>query len=285
MANAPFRWIPSALAAQGTGGDVPGTPIIGGNVGAGDWCQVFVNFRRGNTRLVYLPGYFMIHVVYTPNSDDAQPHEDQAVTYGGAQSGVAGAGANRRRNYHIDPGVAFQVPWDGQLSLVAGGESGETCPCDVLLIRGFTPRDAAAQGRLIQEAQEYAEAAETPDQLQMAQWMMQVANRAPHTWAPPVVGVPQLVPSTWIDIPAPPAAVAIPFPDGAVEMISVGAAGGVTRFTINVMGNALALDTQSGIPTKIGSFSAGLGCTSGTPATWAPGAALTSVTILSSLGG
>ncbi len=291
MANVPFSWVPTDLNAQGHGpsqaarnDEIPGAILPGGQVGYGDWVQVLVNWR-GGPRVVYAPGQFLIHVIYTPNSDDANPHEGQAVTYGGPLSGVAGLGANRRRNFHIDPGVAFQVPWDGTISVLAGGKSASTAVCDVLLVRGFAPKNVQEQARILNDATEMVYSAETVDDLLIPQQMMQAANRAPPLWAPPIVGVPQLLPCTYVDIKT---TDTVAFPDGAVKMstiFTVAAASSPVRVAATVLGNAINFQLNSGIPVDIGSIAVGGACTSGVGAEWTPNNDLELVTIWSSLGG
>lgn len=291
MANVPFQWIPTDLNKQGhtplqaaRNGEIPGTPLPGGQVGYGDWVQVFVNWR-GVPRVVYDPGKFLIHVIYTPSSDDANPHEGQAVTYGGSQSGAAGRGANRLRNFHVDPGVAFQVPWDGTISVLAGGQSVDTAVCDILLVRGFAPKNVQEQARILNDATEMAYNAETEDDLLVPQLMAQAANRAPPLWAPPIVGIPQLLPCTYVDVKT---TDTLTFPDGAVKMSTVFQALATfapARVTTNVLGNALPFQLAAGVPVDIGSLTAGAACTSGVAATWAPSVDLQLVTIWTSFGG
>jgi hypothetical protein len=232
--------------------------------------------------VIYTPDNFLIHVIYTPNSDDAITHEDQSTTYGG--SPTAG---NRRRNFRIDPGWAFQAPWNGQLSVIAGGDSDpNTCVCDVIFIRGFTPRDLYAQREMARVAQqETMERALYGDVHALVQLQNPRLPHAPRMYAPPVVGHPQLVPSTWINVLA---GAVIPFPDGAVQISAVPAPGpAVAAFGLNIvaLGNALTMNLASGISANIGSFGQGNACTNGTGGTWSPTADLQSVTVWSSIGG
>src|SRR6185369_14641279 len=146
---APFPWIPTNVNSDGTSGATgmnspvaPGQKAPGWNVDAGDWCQVFVNYPSTNASgVVCTPDQFMIHVIYTPDSDDATRRPDQPTTFGGAALGVAESGAWRRRNYHIDPGFAFQAPWKGTLSVTAGGVSASTAQVELVLARGHVVRD------------------------------------------------------------------------------------------------------------------------------------------------
>lgn len=291
MSNAPFSWTPTNATPQGAAADVVGVPIPGGQVDAGDWVQVFVSYRdtNGGVPVTYTPDRFLIHVIYTPNSDDAMPHADQATTYGGAQSGVAGIGANRRRNYHIDTNYAFQVPFRGQISIVAGGVSNPRVTVDVLLVRGHTPRNSEERARMIHTAHEMqmvAAGSMDPMQFEAASFYAQLASSPPRIWAPPIVGVPGLVPATWVDIPM---GTAIPFPDGAVKFETVFQNLGALvapRLTINVMGNALGFDLPgSGLPVTVAAFTGGAATTLGTRPTWSSSQNLTYATIWSSLGG
>lgn len=282
MANAPFPWNPSNESNPGS--DIPGASSTGLQVQCGDWVQLFVSYRATNVPdpVVYAPGCFLVHCVYTPNSDDAMPHEDQSTTYGGPPNGSAGA--NRRRNFHIDPNYAFQAPWDGQVSVIAGGKSRPNVICDVLIARGHTPRDPAAAARLFAEGEEFM-ATGTDIGYQAGSWLKQMAMRAPHSWAQPVIGTPQLVPSTYIDVTA---GTVIPFTDGVVKMSTVYVALGATApatMAIRTMGNALTIDLVPGIPIDVGMLAQGGQCTNGVPATWSPSVNLKLVTVITSLGG
>jgi hypothetical protein len=281
---APFSWNPSSRNVMGTNAPVPGTPIPGGQVRAGDWCQVLVSYRRGSaTPVVATPNLFLIHVVYTPNSDDATPHEDQMVTYGGTAS-------NRRRNYHIDLGVTFQVPFDGQLSIIAGGDSDPALSVDVLLNRAFRPRDSLKeqlhqQAEVIRQVEELADISAFGASLQEPSGHDVRSLGPTGLYPPPVVGTPQMVPSTWINIAN---TDNVPFPDGAqmIEAVNgTGVPGSPIRFAVTALGAALSLDVASGIRRSIGTLGQGGATTDGTPATWQPNVALASCTIWSSLGG
>lgn len=254
MANnqnlSPFPWTPSTTPKE----------IIGGRVDSGDWVQVSLSYRTTNTTpVVFAPGHFLVHVLYTPDSDDTTAHPDQPTRYGGSAS-------NRSSVYRINPGVAFQVPWKGQLSVVAGGNSAAaTCVLDVVMGRGHTPRDFTRA--------RYGE-------------FGQIATYAPRIYAPPVVGLPQRYPSTWIQVPN---VGTIAFPDGASGIMAVddtGIPANPIPLTIASLGNALRLNLASGIPNELGALAQGGACTNGTPATWTNAAAgtLNSVTIWSSLG-
>jgi hypothetical protein len=281
MANAPFPWNPSNQSNLGS--DIPGASSTGFQVGSGDWIQLFVSYRNTNVNpVVYAPGQFLVHCVYTPNSDDAMPHEDQSTTYGGPVNGSAGA--NRRRNFHVDPNCAFQAPWDGQVSVIAGGQSAPDVMCDVLIARGHTPRDPAAAARLFAEGEELMSSG-TDLGYQAGSWLKQMAMRAPHSWAQPVIGTPQLVPSTYIGITH---GIVIPFTDGVVKMSTVYVALGATApatMAIQVMGNAITVDLASGIPIDVGMIAQGGQCTNGVRATWSPSVDLKLVTLWTSLGG
>lgn len=287
MSNAPFTWTPTNTTPQGAAADVVGFPLPGGQVDAGDWVQVFVSYRSTNARPVaYAAQRFMMHVIYTPNSDDALSQLDQATTYGGSQSGVNGLGANRRRNYHIDINYAFQVPFRGQVSITAGDLSDPTVFVDVLLVRGHTPRNSAEQAEMLHTAHEMQLAATHELQYEAASFYAQLANQPPRLWAPPVVGPPGLVPATWVDIPM---NAVIPFPDGAVRFETAFVAAGVIappQLSIVTFGNTFTLDMPgTGLPLTVSGFTGGAATTLGTRATWAPNAALKYATIWSSLGG
>lgn len=289
MANAPFTWTPTSATPQGAAADVVGVPLPGGQVDGGDWVQVFTSYRStnpGGGSVAYAANRFLMHVIYTPNSDDALSESDQATTYGGAQSGVAGNGANRRRNYHIDTNYAFQVPFRGTISITAGDVSDPRILVDVLLVRGHTPRDSEERAMMLQTAHEMQLAAVDQIQYEAASFYAQLANQSPRKWAPPIVGVPGLVPATWVDIPM---GTAIPFPDGAVKFETVFQNVGVLvapRLTINVMGNTLGFDLPgSGLPVTVAAFTGGAATTLGTRPTWSSSQNLTYATIWSSLGG
>lgn len=287
MANAPFSWHPSNLNQQGSTeaqaralGQLPGWLIPGGRVGAGDWCQVFLSYPDGSTQpVVHTAGRYLVHVVYTPDSDDARAHEDQSTTYGGPLNGALGA--NRLRNFHIDPGVAFQVPWDGQLTIIAGDESNDSLLLQVLLVRGFTPRNLNEQGRMLDAAKTafaYGDDA-------TASSLFAGATKPPREYAPPVIGSPHLVPATYVDIPG---GTVVPFPDGAVQFTASPAPGPAVaafRLTIAALGGAFSFDATPGIPAHLGAFAQGIACTNGTAATWSPNVNLANATILSSMGG
>lgn len=272
----PFTWQPSNKPRSP---GLVGTPIGNvGNVGAGDWCQVLVSFRDTSTPVLYATDRFLIHAVYTPNSDDSTPQTDQMVTYGGSER-------NRRRSYRIDPGLTFQAPFDGQVSIVAGAESPETCLVDVLLNKAASIRDGVAAATALQDIQQRAMLGDERalNLLQGFNPMQQFP--APRMYPPPIVGTPQLVHATWVDVPI---NTAIPFPDGAefIEVVNdTGVVGSPTRLTIAALGGAFALNCASGILRTIGAFGQGGACTDGVPATWASPVALQSATIWSRLGG
>lgn len=275
--NSPMPWNPRS-AASSSSGDVPGKTVPGGNVAAGDWCCVFVSYRSDSaSRVIYTPGYFLIHAVYTPNSDDGQPHGDQATMYGGSSTA-----SNRRRNYHVNVGTWFQVPFDGQVSVVAGGDSDPDLFVDVLFVRGFSPRDLQSQYQALENMRQQAVMGDVEALYQLSNFSPVSVPRAQTLWAPPIVGVPQLYPATWVDLQA---AVPIPFTDGVSKISAVGAAGTHVRFAISVMGNALALDAPPGIPVDVGAYGQGFASSDGTVSTWAPTVALQTATLYTSLGG
>lgn len=281
---APFRWRPSSANVMGANSSVPGTPLPGGQVRAGDWCQVLLSYPSGTTDPVaYAAARFLVHIIYTPDSDDATAHEDQMVTYGGSAS-------NRRRNYHIDPGVTFQAPFNGQLSIIAGDESRANVVLDVLLNRGFRPRDK--QREIVeQQAEVEQQIIDMADVINFGMPLREpngVETRSlgpTGLYPPPVVGTPQLVPSTWVDIPM---NTALPFPDGAVQMRAVFvAAPAVAPFALSVvtLGNTFTLDLAPGLVFDVSAYGQGGACVGGVPATWAPNVNLRSMTVFTSLGG
>lgn len=302
----PFSWHPTA---QSPVPGLPGTPIsgaAGGYVDAGDWRMVSLSYRQSNNRPVgFMPGFFLVHVLFTPDSDDSTKHEDMSVTFGGTV-------ANRKRTYHIDPGVWFQAPSRGTLSIIAGGESDDSVILDVVVSAILSPRDTVLLRA--QEAEMIAAAAAEANSGFLASGVpldfedgvipslfennnvsalaaMAGMNPAmqptpPRKYAPPVVGTPQRVPATWISIPI---ATPIQFPDGA-ELMFAGfqAAAVITpiRILINTLGNAgLPIDLVPGVPGYLGALAQGFACSDGVPATWTTAVALPTVTILSSLGG
>lgn len=288
MSNAPFTWTPTNTTPQGAAADIVGVPIPGGQVDSGDWVQVFTSYRtsNGGVPVAYAAERFLLHVIYTPNSDDAMPRLDQATTYGGAQSGVAGIGANRRRNYHVDPNLAFQVPFRGQISITAGGVSDARVQVDVLLVRGHVPRDSEEQATMLRTAHEMQLSATDQMQYDAAAFLAQLANQPRRMWAPPLVGTPQYVPATWVDIPI---NAVIPFPDGACRFETTYAAGGAVaapQLSVVTHGNTFPIDLPgSGLPITVSGLTGGIGTTSGVRATWSPNVALRYATIWSLLGG
>jgi hypothetical protein len=294
MSLSPFPWTPSSQSNAGS--DIPGTIIPGGAVDAGDWCYVAASYRAANAEAVQIgAGYFLIHVIYTPNSDDTTSHPDQMTNYGGPPTGALGY--VRRRNYRIDIGVPFQVPFVGQLSVIAGGDSDpDKCVVDIVLGRGFAPRDAMAQAQAVMAVQERAlAAAEAYDEEQAFELLasMGPANlpRPPRLWPPPIVGSPQIVPATWLNVPP---NTFIPFPDGAqkIEIVNdTGVAGSPTRLAAGALfGNpagTFALSCASGIPRSLGPLAQGIACSNGQQPTWQHGLAgpIATATVWSILGG
>lgn len=239
-----------------------------GNVLAGDWVQVFFSYRTTNsTAPVLTPGYFLFHVLVTPNSDDSTPHVDQPTTYGGNAS-------NRRRVYRIDPGVLFQVPWNSQIAVVAGGNALSTCVLDVLLCRGHHPRRRSEI-----EFSPYGGGCPAP---------LDRIYPSPMVLNPPSV---QLVPATWRGPSGIPAATPLEWPDGAQEIVAVddsGLAGNAIPLQANAFGTSYNFNIASGIKSNIGALGQGGACSDGTPATWqhriAPATVIQQATIFSSFG-
>lgn len=285
MANqAPFPYEPRATA----------TPCKAvGNVEAGDWVQFFVGWPEAlsgrGLAVEYKPGRFLVHMLYTPNSDEAKGHEDQSTTFGGSALGET---ANRRREYRIDPGWMWQAPFNGQLSLIAGGDSPAGVVVPVLIVKGFHPRIWLRQQAVLEPggAMHNALASTCGDP---AEWLRSLAclgdldqsglARGPRAFAPPVVGTPQLAPCTFVDVLAStdPAAVPLPFPDGAVAAES----GELVRLTTTVLGNTLALVLPAGHRRAIGPMGQGGQVTPSVPATWSANSALATLTFWSVVGG
>lgn len=281
--NAPFPYHPTTTAEKCKGS---------GEVEAGDWVQFFVGWPtelQGRGRAVKHGHQFLIHMLYTPNSDDAaNKNEDQSTTYGGSANGETG---NRRREYRIDPGWMFQAPFNGQLSLVAGADSDDDVIVPVLIVKGYHPRIwlqqqaiLAAQGPV---AGALAATCNSPIEWLHRMECMQIESadkltRGPRAYAPPVVGTPQLAPCTYVDLlDAGGGGTPISFPDGAVQVES----GEACRLTVAVMGNALALAVPAGFRRPLGALAQGGQVTNSTPATWIPNVVLASLTFWSVLGG
>lgn len=281
---APFPWTPTNVPPNTT---TPGFAAPGWRVLAGDWAQVSLSYRSTNSSPVIhnsgpSPGFFFVHALYVPDSDDATAHMDQATMYGGAAT-------NRRAQYRIDPGWWFQVPFDGQMYVIGGGVSDPaTCVLDVMLRRGHAERDCAelraweammrAGGMQIRELADGS-----------LEYIQPIRPVPPRMWMPPIVGTPQEVPSTWIDVPP---LTTIQFPDGAsrIEAVSDLAAvpGNVVSLTVQTLGAGTRINIAPGLPRSIGHLAQGGACTDGTPATWTPIATsgtLRSVTVWSKLGG
>ena len=252
---APFPWNPSTNK----------TPLIGGQVTAGEWVQVFVSYRNTNGNpVVYTPGRFMIHVIVTPCSDELGQYE-QPTTLGGSMTAE-----NRRREYHVDPGVCFQVPWRSELSVIAGGNSLPDVMVDIIVARGFPPRMTIEQ--VMAQYGEYEANA------------LIAQGRPPLLFPPPVVGLPQLVPATWIDIPI---NTPLPFPDGALKMEAVNQSGvpaSPIQLSVTAFSVTQRIDLASGALRSIGPWSQGGQCSNGIAGTWQSAVALGSMTIYSSFG-
>lgn len=251
----PMPWTPTTVQRS----------IVGGQVRAGDWVQVTLSYRASNSSpVVALPGHFLVHVVYQPNAD-AYRREGQPSMYGGAVQSL-------RSEYRIDPGFCFQAPWDGQVSVVAGGDSNPTtCVVDVNLRRGHTPIDWAAK-----------------QAIEAAQWLAEYPSgmpvRAPAVYAPPVTRSPHLVPATWVEVPA---GASVIFPDGAASLVAVDDSGipaNPVQVTITALGAARRVNLASGLPLGLGALAQGGGASNGVAATWAPIVNLQSATVWSSLG-
>lgn len=276
------------------------TPLPLANISAGEWVQVEISYRRTNTSaVVFADDHFLIHVLFQPNSDDSVNHPDQPTTFGGS----ATLGSAARNVYRIDPGICFQAPWNGQLSVVAGGNSDpNTCIVDVVWRRGFPPRMPSRNNIGLFDNLEDIEALACSNPLAAYSLMMDgLANlcdvggtirpMGERIWWPPVLRTPYLVPATWIQIAAPigPAPVpSIPFPPGAqsIEVVSnTGVPADPVRLLVSTLGNpALDVRCASGILRTIAHFTQGGVGPDGVAALWAPYLALDSATVWSTLG-
>ena len=251
--------------------------IPGGEVKAGDWVVVEISYRDTNTTPVeYVPGYFLIHVVFQPNCDEL----DQTGSQNGqarTQPVMYGGGADKMASqFHFDPGVAFQAPWDGQLSVVAGGDSAvDTCMVDVILKRGRTPQQPVQQVAV----NEYGEV------------VGPLPMRNERVYAPPSVGLPQqLLPSTYVEVPI---NARIPFTSGAVEMQVTGdvaVSPAPIEIVMRSMGRGSGVRAPlrkfmtSGQPECISAYAQGGAGKAGRPATWSPASHLSSAVIYSKVG-
>lgn len=278
--NSAFPWNPSRTKRS----------LVAGQLNAGEWVQVFVNYRDDSpSPVVYTPDRFMIHVIVTPCTDDTVHHFEQPTTFGGSPDA-----ANRRREYHIDPGQAFQVPWRSELYIVAGGDSLPDLLVDIVVTRGYPPRFSMDQMSAqvstvcptcrLDTSQFELEDPVCPSCATDLALPFISQNRPPPVFAPPVVGLPQLVTATWIDIPI---NTPLPFPDGALKMEAVNQTGvpaSPIQLTVAAFGVSLRIDLASGALRSIGPWSQGGACTNGTPGTWQSAVALGSMTIYSSFG-
>lgn len=285
--NLPKPWTPSR------------TPLNLANISAGEWVQVEISYRRTNTTPVaFSTDHFLIHVLFQPNMDDVVNHPDQPTSFGGSFT----SGPPARSVYHIDPGICFQATWNGQLSVVAGGDSDQdTCVVDVAWKRGYPPRMPGRNAVSFDNIEDI-EALACSNPLAAYSLMMDaMANlcdvggtirpMGERIWWPPVIRAPKLVPATWIQIPAPgpgPAPVpSIPFPAGGqfIEAVdTTGVPGSPIRAISTTLGNTLDFNIASGIRRTIAQFTQGGACPDGTPALWAPYVALNSATIWSTFG-
>ncbi len=275
--NSPIIWTPSIQAKSIA------------NVTAGEWVQVELSYRSTNTTpVVIVPLHFMIHVLYTPDSDDSTNHPDTPTTYGGSPTS-----GNRRSLYRIDPGVCFQVPWKGQIFVAAGGNSNpDTCIVDVVVRRGFPPRELNNCGEPVD-----FELLALSDPVAAFEGVLD-STICPgpawgkRIWWPPVVRHPRLVPATWINVVGNEVAPAIPtiqFPDGAELMevvLGTGVPGDPATIVTLSMGNNLPVSMASGVRRSIAAFAQGGAAPGGSTALWIPdvGTTFTSATIWSSFG-
>jgi hypothetical protein len=258
--NSAFPWNPSTKV----------TPLVANQLNAGEWVQVRVSYRNPSpSPVVYTPGRFLIHVIVKPCTDDTVHHFEQPTTFGGSPTAE-----NLRSAYHIDPGQTFQVPWRSELYIVAGGDSAPELIVDVVVRRGYPPRVPMEQ-MMAQLSELYGE------ELAMT-YISQ--NRTPTVFAPPVVGIPQLVTATWIDIPE---NTVIDFPNGAVKMEAVNQTGvpaSPIQLSVAAFGQVKRIDLASGALRSIGPWAEGGACSDGTPGQWQSAVPLGSMTMYSSFG-
>ena len=245
--NSPFAWSPTAKEQPFQGGT--------GNVRAGDWIQVEFSYRKTNT--VATPNNtFLGHVIYTPNSDDSMP---QRAPGGHLQPVMLGGSATKQRSkYRIDPGFVFQVPWDGQLLIIGSGFADpEKCIIDVIVRRGFQPEGTDRRGSEEQMAAQYMR----------AMTGLPVSDRT-REWAPPVIGHPQMAPSTYTNIAA---NTKIPFSSGVVA-IQITDNTLITPapvpITITSMGDTHAVRLVSGAIEYLGALAQGGGAADSLVPTW-----------------
>jgi hypothetical protein len=291
------------------------TPFRLANVRAGEWVLVELNYRNTNVNpMVFLPGFFLAHVIYTPNSDDSTPQKIDgrlsSVMYGGSSDKM-------RSEYRVDPGNVFQVPWDGQIAIVAGGNSTPDVIVDVTIKRGFQPEDlvrdphgaapygggpagfpasdpssfddvieAGAMLDLALEDSEFAGTMLYPDPPPLDAGPMR-SMRSKRVYPPPVIGSPAMLPATYIALTAghPP----ISLPSGAVSMEAFDNSGTPSNpipFSVTAMGNAgLRFMVQNGCnPRTLGALGQGGGAANCVPATWQALTNCPSVTVWSKIG-
>ena len=281
--QAPFEYRPTPTA----------TTCKPGAVEAGDWIQFFVGWPsalngRGRN-VVYDPGRFLIHMLYTPDSDEAkQQGDDRSVTFGGSGAGQT---ANRPRQYRIDPGWMWQAPFTGQIALIAGGESLEDVLLPVIITKGFHPRVWVQQQAILDAhgplGGPLASVCDSPEQWLQTLGCLELEHphgltRGPRRFAPPIVGTPQLVPCTYVDLlPDGGGGLPLQFPDGAVSVES----GEAASLTVQVLGNPLRLALPAGFRRPLGPLGQGAQVTNSTGATWVSTVALATLTFWSSLGG
>jgi hypothetical protein len=278
------------------------------SVRAGEWVLVELCFRDTNVDpMVYLPGCFLAHVVYIPNSDDSTAQKIggrlQPVIYGGSSD-------KKRSEYHWDVGLSVQVPWDGQISVVAGGDSLPGVQVDVTIKRGFQPEDLVRDphGEPDDTIESYDPATflnvEAPAMLSLAYEDVDFARdlfadappldagpmramRSKRVFPPPVIGPPGLVSASYMMVPP---LTVIPFASGVVSMEAfdnTGIPSNPIAFMIMAMGNPepFRFWVQNGAtPRTLGALAQGGGATNAVQATWAPLVGLATATVWSRLG-
>ncbi len=253
LGNSPWVWRPTRKPANG--------PAC--QVRAGDWIMVDLIFLKDSTPVLYEASRFLVHVLYTPNTDDSQFQRVrghlQPTMYGGDES-------KTRSEYHIDPGWSFQCPFDGQLQVVAGSTSPDTCQLGVVVRRANQPDEIDQQA--VASNQELRDMLEFYGLPPPAVLGIMELNQSRRAYAPPVIGSPAMVPSTYIDIPA---GRAIPFTSGAVALQVTGNMAitpAPVPVTLHALGQVQRISLASGRIEQLGALAQGGAGSNGIPATW-----------------
>jgi len=242
-------------------------------VRAGDWVMIDLSYRRTSTTPVVMAtsGGFLAHVLYSPNESDTPVSVE-----GRAQPFMRGGTNTKRRPvYRIDPGWTWQAPWDGQISVVASGNSDpETCAVDIICRLGQQPEELGFR----QDAVGF-------DDVGMAMAMVGFAPPSPprRMYAPPVIGSPLLVPSTYVDLKG--SSSEIYFSSGVVGLQVTDDLGGTTfPVMVKAFGNTFNLTLASGVLEPLAMLAVGGGASDSKNSLWIPGRDLSRATVWSRLG-